>query len=302
MHLVGDAGGLSYIKESSVHHSYFRAVAVHGSNNVLVSGNVAYDIVGHAYYLEDGVEENNTFAYNLGAFVHFLGIYDPQFKFNVGQYLSTTVADPVHLIVPSDITASAFYITNAYNTYIGNAASGGWCGFAFPYLATPLNENFGVKMVPNTRPVKLFDGNSAHSTGYWWDNAGGIYVGGVFLVDSTGSNPTYNPGRDQGRQFYPTSTSVYTNSKVFLANTGFMHWGVGEEIGGMEAADISAIGLQVFGVGVYMHQYLVTGRTRHRPDLLNGCKASLADIGHCANRDSNFYNEGYRGFQWYDIA
>lgn len=29
--------------------------------------NVAFDILGHCFFLEDGVEENNTFKNNLGA-------------------------------------------------------------------------------------------------------------------------------------------------------------------------------------------------------------------------------------------
>ena len=175
---------------------------------------------------------------------------------------------------------------------------GGWSGFAFPNLATPLNEHFGQSIVPSKRPVKLFDGNSAHSTAYWWGSAGGIYVGGIFSVDVNGSNPTYNPGR--GGQFQPTSTSVYTNTKTFLVNTGFMHWGSGEVIGRVESADITSIGMQVFGVGVYMHQYLVTGRTRHTPDLLSGCRvSSIRDRYKCATRDYKYYSRDYRGFQWY---
>jgi hypothetical protein len=69
VHRVGDRGSLSYIKDSSISRSYFRAVTVHRSNNVVVSGNVAFDIVGHAYYLEDGVEEQNVLEYNLGTFL-----------------------------------------------------------------------------------------------------------------------------------------------------------------------------------------------------------------------------------------
>ena len=294
IHLAGDGGSLSYIADSSIHHSYFRAVTVHGSNYVQVTGNVAYDIVGHAYYMEDGVEENNTFAYNIGAYIHFLKIYDPAFT-SGGQFLATTYADPVYLIVPSDITASPFYITNSYNSYVGNVAVGGWSGFAFPNL----NEHFNQSsIVPNTRAVKLFDGNSAHSTAFWWEFAGGIYVGGVFSVDANGNNASYNPGR--GGSFAPTSPSLFTNTKTFLVNTGFMHWGAGESIGRVEALDVSSTGSQVFGKGVVMRQYFVGGRTRHTPDLLNGCRISSVFYSNkCAPRDTKFYFGNYRGLQWY---
>ena len=60
-----DAGNASYITDSSVVHSFYRAIVVHGCNGVLVHKNVAFDIIGHGYYLEDGVEERNTFTFNL---------------------------------------------------------------------------------------------------------------------------------------------------------------------------------------------------------------------------------------------
>ena len=40
---------------------------MHGTNNVLLENNVAYDAFGHCYVLEDGSENGNTFKYNLGA-------------------------------------------------------------------------------------------------------------------------------------------------------------------------------------------------------------------------------------------
>ena len=53
------------IKSSSIHRSFNRAVALHGVHDVLVESNVAYDVMGHAYFLEDAIETRNTFAYNL---------------------------------------------------------------------------------------------------------------------------------------------------------------------------------------------------------------------------------------------
>lgn len=54
-HMVGQsvATGRFYVQDSSVHRSYFRAYAIHGTNNVTLSQNVAYDVIGHAYFLED---------------------------------------------------------------------------------------------------------------------------------------------------------------------------------------------------------------------------------------------------------
>ena len=64
-HLVGDTQG-QYIENSAIHDTYSRCVTVHGTNNVRVENNVAYNNVGHCYFLEDGVEHGNQYLHNLG--------------------------------------------------------------------------------------------------------------------------------------------------------------------------------------------------------------------------------------------
>src|SRR5690348_7903262 len=64
-HLVGEGQG-QYIKNSSIHDTYSRCVTVHGTNHVRVQNNVAYNTVGHCYFLEDGVEHGNQYLNNLG--------------------------------------------------------------------------------------------------------------------------------------------------------------------------------------------------------------------------------------------
>jgi len=67
-HLNGRMHG-SYVRGCSVHRSFNRAVNVHGTHNLLVEHNVLYDIMGGAFFLEDGIETGNTFQYNLAVFV-----------------------------------------------------------------------------------------------------------------------------------------------------------------------------------------------------------------------------------------
>jgi hypothetical protein len=62
-----------YFRDSSVHRSFYRCISVHGTNNMTVSENVAYDVIGYCYYLEDGVEQYNTLSYNLVSHVHTMG-------------------------------------------------------------------------------------------------------------------------------------------------------------------------------------------------------------------------------------
>src|SRR6187455_2495103 len=63
-HLVGDAQG-QYIKNAAIHDTYNRCVTVHGTNYVHVENNVTYNIVGHCFFLEDGIEHGNEYVHNL---------------------------------------------------------------------------------------------------------------------------------------------------------------------------------------------------------------------------------------------
>jgi len=67
-HLNGDLPN-SYVKECAIHQSFNRAVNIHGTNYVTVERNVIYDIMGGAFFLEDGIEIGNTFSSNLAIFV-----------------------------------------------------------------------------------------------------------------------------------------------------------------------------------------------------------------------------------------
>ena len=67
-HMIGDSPS-SYVSECAVHESFNRAVNIHATNYVTVEKTVIYDIMGGAFFLEDGIEIGNTFQYNLAVFV-----------------------------------------------------------------------------------------------------------------------------------------------------------------------------------------------------------------------------------------
>jgi hypothetical protein len=49
------------------------AVVIHATNGMMVQDNTAFHVNGHAFYMEDGVEEDNWLEHNLAAFVHVIG-------------------------------------------------------------------------------------------------------------------------------------------------------------------------------------------------------------------------------------
>jgi hypothetical protein len=62
VHVSPDPAGSYVLEDSVITDSFFRCVSIHGTNGVQVLRNVAYNVRGHCYYLEDGVEENSTIA------------------------------------------------------------------------------------------------------------------------------------------------------------------------------------------------------------------------------------------------
>ncbi|XP_064634221.1 fibrocystin-L-like [Lineus longissimus] len=143
-HLNGRQDG-SYVRGCSFHQTFNRAVNIHGTHNVVVEKNVLHNVMGGAFFLEDGVETGNTFNENLGLFVRS----------------STSLLN-------EDITPAFIWVTNPNNTVTGNVAAGG-THFGYWYR---LNEHaegpsFDPNVCPRNVPLGVFKNNSAHSLGWF---------------------------------------------------------------------------------------------------------------------------------------
>ena len=125
-------------------------MTVHGSHNVSVIGNVAYDHYGHCYFLEDGGERNTHFLYNLG------------------------VGTRKGILTPSDGQATTFWMTSADVKMIGNVAAGSdyakgvgiW--FIIPEKVTGPSAGLKFFSMPKEgkhTPVQEFRDNIVHSNG-----------------------------------------------------------------------------------------------------------------------------------------
>ena len=101
-HVLANGCQDCYLRDSSIHRSFYRCVSIHGTNGLEVSENVGFDVIGYCYYMEDGVEEDNTISYNLGAHIHVLGFPAIGSGQKVGIVKKSNVLD-----LPADITASA---------------------------------------------------------------------------------------------------------------------------------------------------------------------------------------------------
>eukprot|EP00054_Salpingoeca_dolichothecata_P006921 m.40545 g.40545 ORF g.40545 m.40545 type:complete len:1482 (+) comp16757_c0_seq1:29-4474(+) len=254
-HVLGFTDG--YFKDCLVQHSYFRAFVVHGTSGSLVQDNVAYDVSGSAFYLEDGVEEENVFADNLAAFVH--PIYRAAQGYGQGGEVFSATDN---LINPADTSAAGFYISNARNTFLGNCASGGWTGFAFINFPRPIgafhNHQDYADYNPSSKNLIEFSANVAHSSGYHWSRGSCIYVGGRLQYESNVLN--YVSGRIERNTLDDSGNRVsfeFNNTLVFLCRRGINHWGNDVDIRDIEVVD-SQRSAVVFG-RASIHKMLFNG-------------------------------------------
>src|SRR6516162_6638213 len=180
-HLIGDAQG-QYIKNSAVHDTYSRCVTVHGTNYLDIENNVTFNNIGHCFFLEDAVEHGNQFVHNLGILTkcHPDAPCVPTnlgpFGSGGGQNFDTAGQNAKDILIPSDNTASTFWITNPDNIYRDNVAAGSEAtGFWFALPEHPTGKFEGTEISAKTWPrrtrVREFKGNTAHSNfdGFMFD-------------------------------------------------------------------------------------------------------------------------------------
>ena len=140
----------SFIYGNAIHHSFNRALTAHACHNLTVTRNVAYNVLGHQFFIEDGVETRNKYTENVGLMAH--------------QSFSSLNVDQ---------TPANFWITNPNNDFVGNRAAGSAAfGFWFDTFTHPSGPSSDSSVWSMHAPLGAFDNNTAHSCsmdGFWID-------------------------------------------------------------------------------------------------------------------------------------
>jgi hypothetical protein len=155
-HLLHEFGEGQYLKNSSIHRSFNRAVTIHGTSYVNVENNFFYDHIGHGIFLEDGSERYNTIINNVVLLTK---------RPKEGEELTPSDNE---LDQVQNRTPSSFWITNPNNTFEGNVAAGTQgTGYWFALPQSPMGLSAGDSrydgIEPFKEPLGSFKNNKAHS-------------------------------------------------------------------------------------------------------------------------------------------
>eukprot|EP00929_Paragymnodinium_shiwhaense_P097871 TRINITY_DN5945_c0_g1_i2.p1 TRINITY_DN5945_c0_g1~~TRINITY_DN5945_c0_g1_i2.p1 ORF type:complete len:5466 (+),score=1278.01 TRINITY_DN5945_c0_g1_i2:78-16475(+) len=121
-HVSQEWGQYCYAKYNSIHHSFQRAITIHSTEYALVKGNVAYDIIGHMYFVETGMERFNVLEGNLG----------------VGAIPLLSG------MLESDQEPAAFWTAAPNNVWRDNVAATGSDGWYFQLPDSPISHSMDV--------------------------------------------------------------------------------------------------------------------------------------------------------------
>ena len=146
------------VSKNLVRESNQRCMVIHGSHNVTLTENVAFDTFGHCYMLEDGGEWENWFIRNLAV---------------QAKVPATRIS--INGVLESDNQPTQFWMSTPVNHFVGNVAAGSarfgfWIEIINPTrgpsaeLAINKKSN-GSPVNIQTAPMGIFEGNVAHGCG-----------------------------------------------------------------------------------------------------------------------------------------
>merc|ERR1719199_1239343 len=211
-HHSGNLAGRAHVRGCAIHRTFNRAVTNHGTHNLLVENNVAYNVQGHAYFFEDAVETGAMYRNNLGVMIR--------------QSFS---------LLQVDLTPAVFWVTNPSNHLIGNHAAGSHAfGFWYDIKKGAQGLSLGMEgYTPSSSPLGTFLNNTAHSNGVrglWVTNydpqKDGKRVTAIFDGTKTRGNAEGYEALEVGHVWIRNHVSISDGEEgVTIAICGADQWG-----------------------------------------------------------------------------
>jgi len=153
-HMIGNVRN-SFQRNCSIHNSWNRGTAIHGTNHLRLQNNFIYTIMGHSFFIEDGTEEHNRVEGNLAI-----------------------KSVPSMNLLNTDQTPACFWIVTMRNYILHNHAVasrryGIWLRPEVSVTGTSVNTPMDVH--PINIPVLQIQGNEVHSNGKYGMRVFDIY-------------------------------------------------------------------------------------------------------------------------------
>lgn len=141
-HMIGNIHK-SRVVGNAVHQTYNRAFTIHGVHYYQILNNVAYDNMGHAFFIEDAIETNCLLDGNLAV-----------------------LTKRSWSLLNTDQTPASFWITNPNNIIRNNHAAGSdRYGYWYDTQIHPLGPSFTTSICPEYVKLGEFRDNVTHSNG-----------------------------------------------------------------------------------------------------------------------------------------
>ena len=141
-HMIGTVHS-SYVRNNAIHHTFNRAVTIHGVHYLRVQNNVAYHTMGHTIFIEDAAETKNLIEGNL--------IVDVRRSWS---------------LLNTDQTPAAIWITSPDNIIRNNHAAGSdRYSYWYDLQITSIGPSFDSNICPENDKLGEFSDNVAHSNG-----------------------------------------------------------------------------------------------------------------------------------------
>ena len=201
-HHAGSVAG-SYISNVSIHDCYNRSLTIHDTHDLAATGNISCETIGHAFYLEDGVETGNSLIDNLG--------------------LLTRIPEPGMEVKETDVEPATFYITNNENTLIGNVAAGSEADGFWYHIP---HADWGYMFALDYAAPPTFLANTAHSNarhGFFQDDR--VFLEDGLIEDFTAyKNNHYGIwSRTYGTLTWRNAALADNGGGVYPATEGIIH-------------------------------------------------------------------------------
>ncbi|HEY8521835.1 MAG TPA: hypothetical protein VIN61_17320, partial [Gammaproteobacteria bacterium] len=226
---------------SAIHDTFNRCVTVHGTHNLRIENNVAYNNVGHCFFLEDGIETGNEFVRNLAIQtkchptkpcqpVNLAPNGEAGFTSENRQAYRDTSFFGGDTLLPSDNTVASYWITNPDNAFIDNVAAGSDAnGFWLSLPEHPIGQFEGTEIAqtiwPRRTPLREFRGNVAHSNydGFMFDR--NINAENAFGLAGPSYMPKENPADpdSKGMEAHFENLTTYKNRNGGVWGRGELH-------------------------------------------------------------------------------